>query len=140
MKCLARGGVGLGHADGRHGAGAQLADDLFPGLGVGGGVGGVEAFEHEAAGFEALAVASDAVFGGERDIGGSVGEWDGEKQCGEERRRAEAGRDPEGTPEKPGPTNRKKEGIKNSASETHLICCAKNAQLALRVPLSYGSV
>ena len=30
---LARGGSGLRHADGRHGAGAQLTDDLFPGFG-----------------------------------------------------------------------------------------------------------
>ena len=48
-------------ADRRHRAGAQLADDLLPDLGVLGGTGGIDRVERQAGGLQPLVVAGDAV-------------------------------------------------------------------------------
>ena len=53
--------VGARQAGGRHGAGAQPADDVFPYGGVAGDVLGGNGVEREAAGFQAFVVAADAV-------------------------------------------------------------------------------
>ena len=45
----------------RHGARLQLADDFLPDFGMRSSLCGVEAFEREAPGFEALVMAGDAV-------------------------------------------------------------------------------
>ena len=60
--------VGTRHALRRHHPAAQLHDDLLPHVGVRGGVGGIHAFEREAAGLGTSGMAGQAVLLNERRI------------------------------------------------------------------------
>jgi len=64
-------------ARGWHHAGADFADDFFPGFGVGGDVVEVQFVQFEAAGFEFFVVAGDAVLV-EEGLGRGLGVGQGE--------------------------------------------------------------